>query len=1184
MKTRGWFTIYLLIMLTVCMLQFNVQKIDAATELTKYSDKHLQNGSFEEGMDSSFSGSTTYVQPAKGTIPYWDTTAIGGKFEFFTNDSPHFNDAKNAFPNNPEYRNVAQGKVAAELNADEVSTIYQRVNTIAGSTYTWGLSHRGRSKNGVDRMVLFIGPEQSVDPSKPAKDGQDQFVRITNWLKKQYGVEYLETGCSRKYIVYSKPFAANGKFEGEGNSEVDEDQVISLEKTDAINQEWSVWVISSPYCNTSTKNTINGWSRYGTNALDDFDDIMKGESSTLGYDCTYTVPNGQTHTLFAFCSYASGNGSATYGNLLDDINFDLYQPFSTSTTPGGQGNVENITSDITSGNPLYTTVLDGQYCTIYTSAVTNGSITGCTFKGAYITQNNADGTSSTRFVQIYTGAVNEEDRENLLEHYFLVNPNNSTQYYYKVSVGSPVSIHLIYEKAPFVLYDANGGADYYFSPDNTAGGNMVGFGKDFVKIFDKVVDDQDTYIDTSAYYKNYDATAAEEENKAGFYISHSALPNASWDQNDDPDIADNPYRFCGWKVLDVLDSKIVLDGVHRIEYKPTGDDINTGIITITDSNNTVNNLQLDASNGVTLSAIWKFANRAYAQTLNSNGVFENSAVGGTVEETMISNNLRENDVKNYTDSENRVSKVYAFGSAGDTIMFKATADYANNYKFVGWYKREKQADNTYKEVLKSTATSIAVTVEEGKLGTYYARFQKMDNPVVFYYSASGSADGYDFYDKSTEKLYGKYFQDVAYGGTAVKPTGDSNSVQTWFTSRTERSAEYIFNFNTPITQETHLYAGPTFAYNYYNDFVFREPWRMHTYGTLKIGNSYIDLKDNTDVTDYNVYMLKGTLDEENVPSPAMIRNNANTTKIGMAESNAELLFNTLTNTGQAFNRIGAAYENIYLFNMKTPVWVMFDFTYKGVTYTSTVKDRSLYNNITTYMDKASNGLYTTFPPETQAELRGAQKTLLEKIQGLYQAVEPLDITEPSRYADASSVTSLQYDSNIENPYTFSSTTAIRNIEPWGLKYSFTVSEQTVTDFVDYGAVVLTDRTGELKEASVSVSDLLANTNSVMYSRSKENVYTSNDGAVEIYYVNDLYASDFDKPTYVVFFVKDTNGKYYFSPVVQKTYNSLAEIDKNNSESAYKDVSNSILEYSSALTTYLNLLKQAETGQSTSPVA
>ena len=97
-------------------------------------------------------------------------------------------------------------------------------------------------------MVLIIGPEQSVDPSKPSKKGQDQFVRITNWLKTQYGVDYPEIGCSKKYTVFSKPFAASGKFVDES---ADEDANISLVETEAINQEWNVWVISSPYCTAS---------------------------------------------------------------------------------------------------------------------------------------------------------------------------------------------------------------------------------------------------------------------------------------------------------------------------------------------------------------------------------------------------------------------------------------------------------------------------------------------------------------------------------------------------------------------------------------------------------------------------------------------------------------------------------------------------------------------------------------------------------------------------------------------------------------------------------------------------------------------------------------------------------------------------------------------------------------------
>ena len=222
----------------------------------------------------------------------------------------------------------------------------------------------------------------------------------------------------------------------------------------------------------------------------------------------------------------------------------------------------------------------------------------------------------------------------------------------------------------------------------------------------------------------------------------------------------------------------------------------------------------------------------------------------------------------------------------------------------------------------------------------------------------------------------------------------------------------------------------------------------------------------------------------------------------------------------------------------------------------------------------NDAFFTTLPQDIQSELYKAQTELLKKIQGLYDAGVSSGITAPTEYSDASAVTDLSYDPTTDNTYTFSSTTAIRNIEPWGLKYSFKVANQTVSDFADYGAVVLTDRTGKLKE--VSVSDLLGNKNSVMYSYSAGNVYNDNNGAVEVYYVNDLHASDFDKPTYVVFFVKDTNGKYYFSPVSQNTYYDLAY----NDQSA---ISQSIATYSSALTKYLDLIKQTGTGQSTSPV-
>ena len=317
-------------------------------------------------------------------------------------------------------------------------------------------------------------------------------------------------------------------------------------------------------------------------------------------------------------------------------------------------------------------------------------------------------------------------------------------------------------------------------------------------------------------------------------------------------------------------------------------------------------------------------------------------------------------------------------------------------------------------------------------------------------------------------------------------------------------------------------------------------------------------------------MLKGKLGES-APTPSYIKSNPQTIKVGKSVNSNKLIYNPLTKTGKTFNRAGTTFSDFYLFNMKTPVWVVFDFTYKGVKYTSTVKDRCLYNNITTYMKEASNGLYTDYPPATQAELQAAQKTLLDSIQAMYNAVEPSGITAPTAYADAAEFDKNDFTQATDKQYTFRSTTAIRNIEPWGLKYTFTVDNQTVTGFADYGAIIMTDTAKAFNDKPVTVDILLNNENSVMYSKSNKNIYDGGNGVTEVYYVNNMLALDFDKNTYAVFFVKDSEGKTYYSDPVKNSYNSIASKDT----SEYADVSKSIMNYSNALINYTNLVKKAE---------
>lgn len=1170
---------------------FGIIEVGAATNDTRYSKKYLQNGGFEENADK-YTFSSNYTQPIKTSVPYWDTTAFGtssdgtqGKFEFFKANAAHFNQSGSN-------KVVAEGTVAAELNADEVSTIYQRIETVSGSTYTWGLDHRGRDTT--DTMVLFIGPEQydtdgttPIDPSKPSKTGQDQFVKMTDWLKTQYGISYPATGCSQKYTVYSKPFAANGAFQ---NESANANENFSMTPTDECTEEWSLWVISSVNNNTSTDTSVavNGWTKYGTNCYDEnddsYNDVIKGVNSKLGYDCTYTVPKGQTKTLFAFTSYSgarkTGSGysyDATYGNLLDDINFKLYQPISSSITEGGNGGVEagnaTITSDIQNGDLFFDTVIDGELCTIRTMRLDETDT--YEFQGAYVTVYTDDGTPVTRYVSVYEGDIyglTPEEKLELSKNYFLVDGTTTTEedgttktwdYYFNVSVESPVHIHMMYSKAPFVLYDSNGGEPYQWVMNNLGGGNLIGFRENF-----QIADGEDG---TEAYYQNClvneNTTSGElEVIQPGFYKSHDAVPNRNWNINE----FGVGSRFLGWAITDSSSKQVILNGKHQVTYNPMPNKLGYVTFNNLDENGNiiedgaVSGLELDASHGVTLTAQWQFGYTAQAQTLTDSLAkkYENTALGGWVEETFVD----DTNVDEYTEDINgvtRVERTDAYGSVGEKIIFKATADTANNYVFEGWYTITDDV-----ATLVSTTPTLPITVEEGKSTTYYARFKTKTVPVIFHYSESGYSNGYDYYLKSADHQYGKYFQNVTYDTTATKPSkSETPSVTMWFTSPTERDSEHLFDFSTKITEETHLYASPAFTFNYYNYFKFAEPWYINTYSTLKFDGKYIDLKNDTDISDYNVYILKGTLGES-TPSASSIISNSKTVKTGKKVNSANVRFNPLTNSGQTFNRAGTTFNDFYLFNMKTPVWVVFDYTYRGIKYTSAVKDRSLYNDINVYMTTENSTYFSTFPSATQASLRAAQTALLNSIKAMYEITESSGITAPSEYHDGKPVSGLTYNSATDGTYTFSSTTAIRNIEPWGLKYTFSVNNNTVTNFADYGAVVFTDKDGAFDGKTVTVQDLLDNENSMMYSKSGGNYYANDKGEIEIYYVDNLLAKDFSKNTYVVFFVKGSDGKYYYSNVISNSYSELTQTDTSK-------ISQSIKSYAEALASYRLEIETAE---------
>lgn len=398
-----------------------------AADTRSVTDNAIKNGSFEE---PAFHDKNSPQWPANN-VPDWDTTASDHLIEFGSTRKdgtvPHIVGKPNLQDSGCQF---------AELNADEESTLYQYAETVGGNVYEWGLSHRGR--DGVDQMAVIIGPKQDDDPDKPSADGKDQFMRMTDWVRQhasEMGVTVYGTGCTQKITVYSKKFAKKGGFQN------DIGDAFSASPSDVYTEKWNVWIIG-------TSNTA--WGNYGTKS-------SAYAAGKLAYSCRYAVPDRQTETVFAFCSYSAAGGN-TCGNLIDNIHFSLYQTITAAATAGGSGFIGVPTGD--KGSEYYEigssmselVVANGSTITVKAVEPESDDVQ---FVGAYVTRQTQNGLKK-EFIPATSPSWDKVDRT-----YTYVHP-----------VEEPADIVLVFVKKPMVIYEANGG-DQYTHGDN--GTNAVSF-------------------------------------------------------------------------------------------------------------------------------------------------------------------------------------------------------------------------------------------------------------------------------------------------------------------------------------------------------------------------------------------------------------------------------------------------------------------------------------------------------------------------------------------------------------------------------------------------------------------------------------------------------------------------------------------------------------------------------------
>lgn len=1149
--------------------------------------KRIQNGSFEYNADGSPYVQTSGNQPQSHEIQAWNTTAEENKVELFNASSMAHMSASDSAKNY-----IPDGKYAAELNADEPGSLYQVVNTMPSSAYLWGLDHRGRS--GEDTMALVIGPNQEVRPSKNSGStnsettssttkknyGKDQFMQMVEWAKSQQKITLPDYSKSisgnepQNITVYSKPFGLNGSFKSN-----DELSPFSLVPTDEHKEEWHIWIMTSGN---------SDWSSYGSNdkanGINIYGNINSSDMEKLK-QYFYRVPAGQTESMFAFVpidtAYQHQNpGKTTLGNLLDNVNFEVFNSFTASSTNHGAGSLTDNDNghaneqDITDTHPISVYTKDNSTQNLVAEIKKEDINNNVTFAGVYLTTQNAKGESVTVFKPLKNCEieVNEDDwkpdskNEKLQTATVTLNgkqvtvsrlqqtdkgyvydipadmwlkttdSNGNTDYVMQIkNVSSSMDAHFIFLKSPTVTYDANSTEEYQYKISDTNTTNVYTFKPD----------------DSSGTVKYIDPVS-----------SHPPVaPNEGW-------------KFIGWKLFDTNGvvknngNDVILSGTNAIACnttqpngKPTKrkfivvdgkkveDAFNEGV-DVTDSKNAIIGKEWSLKPGVThvyekesealsLVAQWRFKNTftpEYQSTVTDK-VFTQGETGGTIE-------LKNKDSENYTADPNGTKSYFA--GVGEQVVATAKANHL--YTFIGWYDSEGNVVTTNPE--------LVVNQIKGEIGKYHARFQKTGVAVNFYYlEYNDTTKSYEY------KVYdgGKYTQYLDKNDKATKPTGDSKEVKTWYTSRTNLGADTAFDFNKPIPKSIDLYAAPAFTFNYLNQFQFAEPWRMITYATLKYDGKYIDMKNDPDVTDYKVYILKAKSVNDPQPTSKDIKENKKTQVV--KKDNPNIMFDGTTGVLNAnkFNRIGTKYNNLHIFDMKTPVWVTFEFTYRGITYTANVKNRSLYNNIDMYM--ASGNPYYT-------EYRDQQKAVLNAIKAMYDATAKYNITEATPYHSSVSVSN-EVKNSVKAPeagYKFNSSTTIRNIEPWGFKYSFSVNGKALSEYDDYGVVVLSD----YEQALTNAKELVNNKKAVMYSKSGNNIYGV-DGDVNTaaaYHVNGITIENYDKNTYAVFFVKDSNG-YHYSPVISNSYKEIAENDTSDS----KEVSTAILNYAQKYNEYVDAISK-----------
>lgn len=787
-------------------VSFLVEK--TGTVVTEYNN--LQNGSFEN-PDMTKTTTASYYQYNQSDVPYWNTTAIDNKIEYFnSNSSPHFIYGERYVVDN--------GNQAAELNAEQSSTMYQYIKTEAGSQYKWSLSHRGRY--GVDIMALVIGSKQSVNPSKAGKAlDKDQFMQMVEWVKEnrdyypdvKADIEEIENTQSLhqrekydykckpvKVTVYSKPFAQKGGFVS------DNETYFSATETIDFSQKWDITII----CSGDEK-----WQTYGENDYDMYS--------------YYDVPEGQTDSIFAFTAfkatnqyddkYYENNQSAqgkinTFGNLLDGINFDLYYPASSVSFTGGDAVLTYVykdelsTSELKSGEPAKSIMVDEN--STFTLDVTPDYSKTLNEKGELVDRVDAEGNRiQNTFLGAYitiggirkyypATAINATDNAVYFSE-TVAEDGTRTYSYGQSNVSGRVVVELVYSEVYTIIYNSKGGAPYLVqegSCDNEIAMDWSGSNANVARFYEKA-----TCEYTSIACKWWEGNPAVVFK--GWELVGGTVKRLS---DGKPVPEDEQVLFKGDATVNYTAPELT-DEEKEGKTKEQQEELilekaRTVDFIISDG---VYEGRVNAYGGGVLVANWEYKTSVIAQTEQLDGSFINSDVGGQVSLINYTMNITDDSGKVYDAGNKDKEQIalcdkFTYKSSFNNVVTVSNQE-KDGYKFLGWYDDKG-------EKLSST-TNHSYTVEP-----YYSTSDKTketQTPAVIY-ARFGISCKVKFHinDMDTVSTVGNPNADLfrVYYPSSVDVSGANTSYKILNLDSNNRIS-YFYDIPTPVSTNGKIFKG-----------------------------------------------------------------------------------------------------------------------------------------------------------------------------------------------------------------------------------------------------------------------------------------------------------------------------------------------------------------------------------------